>query len=146
MTVKEIADRLNSFKLNYGFSGTDQGDFDHMVSEAKKNGIVIALGLSDDILRLEGAIDDEYGANNGTKIFLDSSGVIKNRCEDYNCPYHKEKLYAAQHYIEAVWCPEDKDVSWEIKSNIPHETFTIMEDGEIFCIGIVFQFKHEFTI
>lgn len=146
MTVKEIADKLNSFKLKYGFSGTDQGNFDSMVSEAKKNGIVIALGLSDDILMLEGSLHEEFGANNGRKIVIDSKGVIENRCSSSPCPYFKEKISKAKHYVEAVWCPEDKDVSWEIKSNIPHETFTIMEDGEIFCIGIVFKFKDELSI
>lgn len=146
MTVKEIADKLNSFKLEYGFSGTDQGNFDSMVSEAKKNNIVIALGLSDDVLMLEGVIYDEYKANDGTKIFLNSKGVIENKCEDSDCPHFRKELSEAKNYVEAVWCPEGKDMSWEIRSNIPHETFDIMEDGEIFCRGIVFKFKDELSI
>ena len=39
----------------------------------------------------------------------------------------------------AVWSPEDctPELSWMINTNIPCATFTIMEDGEPFCRGIV---------
>jgi hypothetical protein len=41
--------------------------------------------------------------------------------------------------IKAVWDPEDIDASWKIETEIPHETFDIMEDGELFCRGVVFH-------
>lgn len=30
---------------------------------------------------------------------------------------------------------------WTFETDIPHETFTIVEDGEIWCVGIVFSMK-----
>ena len=30
---------------------------------------------------------------------------------------------------------------WTFETDIPHETFTIMEDGEPWCIGMVFSMK-----
>ena len=31
------------------------------------------------------------------------------------------------------------NVSWSYLTDIPHKTFDIMEDGEIYCRGIVFS-------
>jgi hypothetical protein len=39
-------------------------------------------------------------------------------------------------YIDAVWC--EGEYSWTYKTNIPHATFDIWEDGEKYCKGIVF--------
>ena len=33
----------------------------------------------------------------------------------------------------------DERCSWQFKTDIPHSTFRIMEDGELFCVGIVFN-------
>jgi hypothetical protein len=45
--------------------------------------------------------------------------------------------------VQAVWCPRDENgkiwASWKIQTDIPHETFDIMEDGELFCRGVVFH-------
>ena len=41
--------------------------------------------------------------------------------------------------ITAVWCDPESGASWSYKTDIPHETFNIYEDGELFCIGIVFS-------
>jgi len=43
--------------------------------------------------------------------------------------------------ITAEWCPSDVECSWKISTELPHETFNIMEDGDLYCIGIVFDFS-----
>lgn len=84
--------------------------------KAKENNFVIIYGMSDDLLEIRGVIDDEIGAWDGVKITLGSTGVNVN----------------------AVWSPKDKpDTSWEILVDCPHEKFHIMEDGDIYCIGVV---------
>ena len=84
---------------------------------AKENGIVVVFGQSDDLLELRGAIDDEFGCYDGGTFYI---GCGK---------------------VEAVWCPKNTDYSWGYKTDIPHETFDIMEDDEPYCKGIVFYLK-----
>lgn len=41
--------------------------------------------------------------------------------------------------IEAIWGKDG--ISWQYKTDIPHATFNVMEDDEVYCIGIVFDIK-----
>lgn len=51
-----------------------------------------------------------------------------------DCCYYKEKKDSAiKIYGE---CGEH---GWEFQTEIPHETFEIFEDEELFCTGIVFS-------
>lgn len=54
--------------------------------------------------------------------------------------YYVEDLDAPNR-IRAVWCSPDTDFSWAFETDIPHETFRILEDGEHFCLGIVFALE-----
>ena len=45
--------------------------------------------------------------------------------------------------IEAVWCAPGKP-TWSYETDIPHATFNICEDGELYCEGIVFSIDHLF--
>ena len=47
------------------------------------------------------------------------------------------KIAKAAASIEAIWCAKGEP-SWTYKTNIPHSTFLILEDGEPSCRGIVF--------
>lgn len=99
-------------------------------------GLVIVYGESDDLMEFAGAISEELGAYDGTTAYLDSNGLLKNDCENRECP-HFERAKAGAATIEALWCAEE-GYSWTFKTDIPHATFDIMEDGEKFCRGIVF--------
>ncbi len=39
--------------------------------------------------------------------------------------------------IDALWCKEP-GYSWTFRTDIPHATFEVVEDGEPYCRGIVF--------
>lgn len=130
LTAKDAADALNGSE--YG----NEGD-DHLFDRMAKSGLVAVYGHSDDLLELSGAISDELGAYNGTTIRVTSKGLVRNRCDNKNCPYFHESSKGGQK-IEALWCPDELSCSWLIKTEIPHETFDVMEDGELFCRGIVF--------
>ena len=106
------------------------------VDFAKVNRAVIVLGASDDIMLLAGAIDDEVDCYGGGLAHFNKRGLIKNECDDEHCPYHLREIEEAA-VIEAVWGEED--YSWTYKTDIPHETFDILEDGEKYCRGIVFS-------
>lgn len=88
----------------------------------KENRIVMCFGSSDDLLELDGAIYDEYGCWNGGSICFDEKG---------------ERADANVYYpVTAVWCKDD--ISWQYEFEPKHEIFTIYEDANIYCKGIVF--------
>jgi hypothetical protein len=103
--------------------------------EAKQTGLVIVFGASDDLMEFRGAVDDELGAYNGTTAYLTSAGLLNNDCEDEVCQ-HFLKLQEGAKTIEACWNAEG--YSWIFKTDIPHATFEITEDGGKYCRGIVF--------
>ena len=107
---------------------------------AKENGLVIVFGASDDLMIFRGAIDDELCAYEGATAYIDSLGLIVNRCDDDNCPYYIEKLGSATE-IKAVWCIT-KDYAWTFETSIPHETFDVIDPNDqeqCYCKGIVFK-------
>ena len=98
-------------------------------------GLVAVFGASDDLMEFRGAIRDEVGAYDGGTAYLTCAGLIVNDCDDDKCPHFaRAKLNAAT--ISAIW---DRDgISWQYETEIPHSTFKIKEDKEIYCEGIVF--------
>jgi len=102
----------------------------------KAAGIVVVFGGSDDLIEFRGAIHDERGGPG--VVHLTKKGLLVSQCGDDDCPYFaKEKERATT--ITSVWCPGGTDLSWSYTTDIPHETFTIKEDGDNYCRGIVFD-------
>ena len=116
MTLKEFSERLNGTEYN-GYPIFSKED----IKIAKENGFVIVTGASDDLMELEGAIE-------GGKVYISKMGV-----EEKN----------TKNMIEALWC-QTKDengvvIPWACETKIPHETFLVMDAGEVYCMGIVFD-------
>lgn len=109
MTLKEFAKMLDG--REYGHEITKEEE-----TLAKELGFVVVFGYSDDNAELCGAINDEIGCYDG--------GVLEH-----------EDLPGQ---IYADWCPETVDCAWAYRTDIPHEKFCIYEDGELYCVGIVF--------
>lgn len=122
--VKEIAEKLNG--ISYGKNVKE------IEAEARKHGIVIVMGASDDLMEFSGAIEDEGGLDcgKGGKVYFDCNGVSQDDTERNNV-------------IEAIWCGVHDDTcipaTWVYKTEIPHERFNVFEDEELYCIGIVFS-------
>lgn len=106
-----------------------------IISNAKEDGIVIVFGASDDLMEFRGAIEDEFGCFEGGTAYLNKEGLMVNKCDNEDCPYFQEKLSHAKD-IEAIW--DSEGYSWIYKTEIPHLTFEILEEGEKYCRGIVF--------
>ena len=111
----------------------------HLKNAAKEQNLVIVYGASDDLMKLEGAIDDEIGACNGTKVMVDAFGVLPDWGEGIEDEataedYFKRKPGARE--IKEIWGRDG--YSWMYETDIPHATFEILEDGEKYCRGIVF--------
>lgn len=121
--------------------GREYGDecSDAESESAKKAGLLVVFGYSDDNVELRGVIYDEVGAFGGTELFVTHSKLIPEHddCECDFCGFEEARKTAKR--IEAVW--GDAAALWTFKTDIPHATFTIMEDGEPFCVGVVIDAK-----
>ena len=134
-TMKEFAEMLSARSIGEEITKDEE-------RQAADAGLVVAYGYSDDNVELRGAIDEEVGAYDGVTIRLTKTGVLQepacDSAENCECPYFAAAKNAAK-TIEAVWGAGG--VSWTFESDIPHETFNIYEDGELFCVGIVFSME-----
>ena len=134
ITIKDFAKLLNN--REYGEEITDEE-----IKMAKELGFVVVFGASDDLVELRGVIDDEISCYDGGEIHIDKDceyGIFEE-CE-YGCKYSqlaREKCKV----IEVLWC-EEENISWTYKTDIPHETFNILEGNEVYCRGIVFDVKN----
>lgn len=131
MTAKELAMKLNG--REYGAEITRDE-----ANEAAQGGVVVVYGYSDDNVEFSGAINNEVGCYGGATIFLTKFGILQTPdCEKNDCPYFKIAKKGAKKLI-AKWNDEGNPC-WSFKLDIAHETFEIFDDGELFCIGIVFS-------
>ena len=130
MTKEECAKMLDGREMGEEVSQSE-------AEAAKESGLVIIYGASDDLMEFEGAIRDEVGCCDGGTAYLDETGLFSSECENEGCPY-AEREQAKCKTIEAVWCPPCGG-TWAYETEIPHATFKIYEDGELYCTGIVFD-------
>jgi len=118
----------------------------------KEPGLVVLYGASDDLLELNGAIYDELGAYNGGEYYLckKKKGWQALNEEDFEDDQEKASEYdvAIPHIkIKMSWDVDTPDgrFSWLLTTDYPHHShFDIMEDGEVFCRGLVIDLN-QFT-
>lgn len=108
--------------------------------QAKAAGLVIVYGASDDLMEFEGAIEDEIGCYCGGSAFVDALGLLpefqgidKDDKDELRAYFQRED---GSLEIEAVW--SEDGWSWTYRTEIPHATFDVLEEGEPYCRGIVF--------
>lgn len=108
--------------------------------QAKKAGLVIVYGASDDLMEFRGAIDEEVSAFEGTTVLITDAGLFETDACAEQCRYFQEaKRMASLHgeSITARWDTGD-GYSWRYETAIPHATFEILEDNAPYCRGIIF--------
>ena len=132
MDAKELAAKLNG--REYCREITDEE-----AKQAKEAGLVVVFGASDDLIEFRGAIRDEGGAPGD--VLIDTKGVLPSwdsasESEESAQEYFERK--AKSRTVEARFA-EESNYTWIYKTDIPHETFEIVEDGEPYCRGIVFN-------
>jgi hypothetical protein len=130
-TIHDVASMMNG--REYGNEITKKEE-----EQLRKLGFVLVFGHSDDNVELRGTIYDEIGAWEGTTLYFDKNGLLKNECDDDECPYYARSKESAK-TIDVIWGEEG--YSWIFKTDISHATFDILEDGEKFCRGIVFDIR-----
>jgi hypothetical protein len=130
MNIHEFAKLLNGRERGNELTREEE-------KQAKELGYVIVFGASDDLAEFRGAIEDETDCYDGETIHMDKNGVFED-C-DSDCKYALAAKGLCK-VIEAIWC-DDGVYAWTYKTDIPHAIFDIMEDGEKYCRGIVFDIK-----
>lgn len=136
LTKEKLAEMLNCNE--YGDEITNEQE-----QQAKDSGLVVVFGYSDDNMEFRGALDDEFGCYDGREIWFTKIGLEID--DDDMEVIKKYDLEPKLNCIEAVWDEGydtgegDETCSWQYKTDIPHSTFRIMEGGDLYCIGIVFD-------
>lgn len=117
--VKEVAESLKDCAC-----GCEDSD-PSVLSFAEENNIVIVFGYADDCAELCGAVREEIPCYNGGSFWINRHGLISDTWK------------SGSHEVKAIWCGPS-GASWEYETEIPHETFNVYDDDELYCIGIVF--------
>lgn len=134
MNINDYAEKLNGMEYPPKIPK-------ELKKSAKDDGIVIVYGLSDDLAIFEGAIYDEIEAYEGGAASITEDGIDEgNKCEEGDrCPNYKPIPENERIQLRALWCPQGtKGPSWMFEFSAKHATFNIIEDGEVYCVGIVF--------
>lgn len=112
-------------------------------SQADQNGLVVIFGYSDDNVELRGAVEDEFGAYDGTTLYFNREGLLRNECDDNDCPYFEKAKQGAKTIEAKPDYSGNGEYMWTYETTIPHACFDVLEADEIgegkFCRGIVFS-------
>jgi len=132
LTIQTAAETLD--KCEYGQEGTRE-----FFTEMATANLVAVFGASDDLVKFRGHFDDEAGVYNGGTVHLDAEGIMESEChEGQDCPYFRKSVENSA-AIDAVWSDDLSHPAWSYTTDIPHVTFDVFKDGEIYCRGIVFD-------
>ena len=131
MTKEQLAALLNGREYGEEISRDEE-------RQAQAAGLVVVFGYSDDNIEFRGAIQEEIGCYDGGTVELCNGEILSNDCENEDCP-HFAKIRKSPDVkkIEAIWSQDG--YSWQYKTDIPHASFEIVEDGDKYCRGIVFE-------
>ena len=140
MKKEELAQLLNGRQI-----GKEMTYQEHL--QARKNGLLVCYGYSYDLLEFRGIIYNRVSFYEGEDIFLyknkdqkiaileeSNYDEIKEILEGYNIDFILPKIP-----IKIQWCPEELACLWLIKTDIPHTTFDIYDDEDLYSRGIVLE-------
>mgnify|MGYP001340764379 CR=1 FL=1 len=134
MTRDEAAKLLNGRESGEEMTRAEEATF-------RAAGLIVCVGQSDDIAGFFGAISDEIGAYGGAEVAIYMAGdhpeliVPEDDAEGlFRRGWTPPKAGAS---VKFEWCPDGFDGAWRVSTDKPHSTFAIMEDGKLFCRGVV---------
>lgn len=138
MTVKEWAEKLNGRDMGHEMTAAED-----LLADA--DGVVIVFGAGDDMVEFRGAVSGEDGVCEGGTTKLTVKKTIFYEELNSEDPEFNRAEIEAMPEVKTVWCPKDAAgkvfASWAVETAILHETFDILEEGELFCRGAVFAWK-----
>lgn len=126
-------------KLAGFLDGHDAEDLfsDYKILCAKRNGLVIVSGYSDDLIELKGAVRKEADCFRGGRFhLLQEKGEWKLEEGQGSC-----NNISANWYDSARTNDFDEVIPWTYETDIPHALFSMSFRGDTFCEGFVFDIK-----
>lgn len=126
--VKKWAEKLDG--REYGSELTEIEE-----KELKALGLVVVFGASDDLCEFRGAINDEVGCFDGGDIYVNAEGLIANNMDMFD-DFVPEN---SPEFVLIKMCWGLRGYSWICETDIPHESFDILDDGDPYCRGIIFS-------
>ena len=128
--LKEWAHKING--REYGAELTPEEE-----KQLKKQGLIVVFGASDDLCEFRGAIDDEVGCYGGGEVYINSCGPYTAADFGFDEQEELQATIARSRKIIVKWYEFCE--GWSYETDIPHEEFSVMEDGELYCKGIIFD-------
>ena len=103
----------------------------------KDSDLVVLYATSYKTMEFRGSIHSSEDMYDGGFVYLDETGLRRNECDVYDCPYFM-KIKEDARKIKSLWMASPGDF-WTYKTDIPHTTFKTYEDGKVLCFGIIFN-------
>ncbi len=138
MTKEQLATQLNGREIGEEITPSEE-------KLAKQSGLLVIFGASDDLCELRGATNDEQDAPGHVTVSRDGRLVPEIDKDDAEVlkRHHVFDQATAKRssdiHIEALWCDAKDGPAWTYKTSEPHAAFDVLEDGEVWCRGIVIQ-------
>lgn len=139
ITVADFASKLDGREYRSEISNDE-------CRQAKRAGLCVVFGYSDDNVELRGVIKDEVPGYEGAKFTVDKAGplvpwdrFIEDRPSQQEAAAWFSRAVGENVRIDAKW--DHDGYSWFIDADASEKAyFDIVEDGEKFCRGVVFRF------
>jgi hypothetical protein len=139
MTAKELATLLDGREYRQEITAAEE-------AQAKESGLLVIFAYSDDLIQFRGLIDDEVDAYNDIELYVNPNGSIlqvEDGFDDYSDYIRHLQENNDNRLITHVKIQFKKDLSgkdriWQsITTDVPHETFKVTNEGELFVEGLV---------
>lgn len=119
MNAKEWAAQLNNRSAEDVYSLRKELGADRML---------VLCTESDDLIESNGFYHEEFGAYNGTTVYVDQDGMHQYRRQN-SIPVLVENQ------------PKDDDCFFRITplGDVPYESFDVIEDDEVYCRAVIFH-------
>jgi len=147
-TKEERAARLHGVEIG------DECADPQIIADAKESNLLIVYGYSDDICEFGGAFREECYPNRSGKMAITRSGkafdedAVQEALETLENALGVTVPMPELLDVTAHWCKtalDGREPSWHYTTSLPHATFDVMEDGELYCIGIVIDLSEQPT-
>lgn len=138
--IQELAAGLtaaSSFALTHGDRAIGNECTNEESEEAKRLGLVIVFGYSDDNTEFRGAIFDEVGSGD---LYISEKGKLldDDQLEALQSLINDGTI-AKSPSLTKIHSQYTEDGVWQFTTDIPHATFDVTEDGQLYCKAIVFS-------
>lgn len=139
MTAKELATLLDGREYRQEITAAEE-------AQAKESGLLVIFAYSDDLIQFRGIIDDEVDAYNDIELYINPNGSIlqaEDGFDDYSDYIRHLQENNDNRLMTHIKVQFKKDLSgknriWQsIATDVSHETFKVMNEGELFVEGLV---------